>query len=97
LATDSNKTLYSQAFHVEARVEIDDTFMAASLNTLIYKAILTLILKGFNQFLALHATYWLQLGTYTPLTLLLKKSLKVSLKVFWRKQHKRVTENMSRS
>jgi hypothetical protein len=29
----------------------------ASLNTLIYKAILTLILKGFKRFLALHATY----------------------------------------
>ena len=30
---------------------------AASLNTLIYKEILTLILKGFKRFLALHATY----------------------------------------
>jgi hypothetical protein len=30
---------------------------AASLNTLIYKGILTLILKGFKRFLALHATY----------------------------------------
>jgi hypothetical protein len=30
---------------------------ATSLNTLIYKAILTLILKGLKRFLALHATY----------------------------------------
>jgi hypothetical protein len=30
---------------------------AASLNTLIYKGILTLILKAFKRFLALHATY----------------------------------------
>jgi hypothetical protein len=28
-----------------------------SLNTLIYKGILTLIVKGFKPFLALHATY----------------------------------------
>jgi hypothetical protein len=31
--------------------------MTASLNTLIYKGIVTLILKGFKQFLTLHATY----------------------------------------
>jgi hypothetical protein len=30
---------------------------AASLNTLIYKAILTLILKGFKRFSTLYATY----------------------------------------
>jgi hypothetical protein len=30
---------------------------AASLNTLIYKRILTLILKGFKGYLALHGTY----------------------------------------
>jgi hypothetical protein len=30
---------------------------AASLNTLIYKDILTIILQGFRRFLALHATY----------------------------------------
>ena len=30
---------------------------AASLNTLIYKGILTLITKGFKRFLALDATY----------------------------------------
>jgi hypothetical protein len=30
---------------------------AASLNTLIYKAILALILKSFKRFLSLHATY----------------------------------------
>jgi hypothetical protein len=30
---------------------------AASLNTLIYKGILTMILKGFKLYLALHATY----------------------------------------
>ena len=31
--------------------------MTASLNTLIYEAILTVILKGFKRFLLLHATY----------------------------------------
>jgi len=30
---------------------------AASLNTLIYKGILTLILQGYKRFLALQATY----------------------------------------
>jgi hypothetical protein len=55
---------------------------AASLNTLIYKGILTLILLGFKRFLPLHATYRPQLATHTPPTRLLKKSLKVSLKIF---------------
>jgi hypothetical protein len=49
---------------------------AASLNTLICKAILALILKGFKRFSALHITYRRQLATHTPHTQLLKKSLK---------------------
>jgi hypothetical protein len=48
---------------------------AASLNTLIYKDILTSILQGFKRFLSLPATH-------TPPTRLLKNSLKVSLKNF---------------
>jgi hypothetical protein len=33
------------------------SYPAASLNTLIYKWILTLILQGFKRFLPLHATH----------------------------------------
>ncbi len=62
---------------------------AASLNTLIYRGILTLILLGFKQFSVLHATRRLYPATHTPPTRLLKKSLKVSLKVFGvKKRHK---------
>jgi hypothetical protein len=43
---------------MEAEVGIETrSSPIANLNTLIYKAIETLILKGFKQFLALHAAY----------------------------------------
>ena len=44
-------TLY---FEVRSRTRSSP---AASLNTLIYNSILTLILKGFTRFLELHGTY----------------------------------------
>ena len=58
-----------------------------SLNTLIYKAILTPVLQGFKTFLTLSGLTRHTHGTYPPHTRLLKKSLKISLKlVDWRIQ-----------
>ena len=54
----------------------------ASLNTLIYKGILTLILQGFKHFLTLSGLTRRLPAAYPSRTRLLKKSLKVSLKVF---------------
>jgi hypothetical protein len=62
--------------------ESNESLTMTSLIILIYKGILTLILRGFKRFLALHATYRYYHGTYPPPTRLLKNSLKVSFKDF---------------
>src|ERR1039458_5544354 len=54
----------------------------ASLNTLICKGILTLVLQGFKHILTLSDLTRRLHATHPPHTRLLKKSLKVSLKVF---------------
>ena len=51
-------------------------------NILMFNAIFTLILLGFQAFSSLHGTHRTNPATRTSRTRLLKKSLKVSLKVF---------------
>ena len=56
---------------------------AASLNTMIYKGILTLVLQRLKRLLELHTTYRLQPAARTARTRLLKNSLKVLLNAFF--------------
>ena len=67
-----------------ARDRTGRNFSDASLNILLFNSKNTLILQGFKHYFTLHVIYHFLLGGYSMSTRVLKRSLKVSLRVFER-------------